>query len=251
MSPPWMPLYVGDYRLDTARLSAAEHGAYLLLIMEHWASGALPDDDRDLARIACMSDREWKITKPRIQRFFVNGWKHKRVLAELQKAADTIGKRRAAAVQMHSKRRAKADAHADAKAHAGHDIRAGTPPTNSSEANASAAEPHPPDPAVESRELFRRGKQVLGSGALVTEVLKAKGGNVALARAVVEQASQAQNSREYVGRILHPKVNGNHSDATSVHAAGRRLAERLEMRSESGGLGGDPDVRLLAQGGRG
>jgi uncharacterized protein YdaU (DUF1376 family) len=137
MSPPWMPLYIADYRLDTARLSAAEHGAYLLLIMEYWAAGSLPADDRQLARIAAMTDREWKAARPAVQRFFYDGWKHKRIDAELSKAASTISKRRAAAEQMHLNRRANARAHAPANADAGHDIRASNNSPTEPEASAS------------------------------------------------------------------------------------------------------------------
>jgi uncharacterized protein YdaU (DUF1376 family) len=160
MSPQWMPLYIADYRLDTARLSASEHGAYLLLIMEYWAAGSLPEDDRQLARIAAMTDREWKAAKPIVQRFFQDGWTHKRIDAELKKAAATIDKRRAAAEQMHSSRRAKAHAHAGANApsdaDAGHDIRASnnSPTDTTSEASASSVvkgrEARPP-PAKASR----------------------------------------------------------------------------------------------------
>ena len=92
----WMPLYIGDYLADTRRLKAAEHGAYLLLIMEYWQAGGLPDDDRQLARIACMTDREWKIARPIIEKRFQPGWRHKRIDAELAKAA-VMSKKRASA----------------------------------------------------------------------------------------------------------------------------------------------------------
>lgn len=93
---PWMPLYIGDYLADTRRLRAAEHGAYLLLIMEYWQTGSLPDDDRQLARIATMTDREWKAARPIIETLFQPGWKHKRIDAELTKASAMSVKRSAA-----------------------------------------------------------------------------------------------------------------------------------------------------------
>jgi uncharacterized protein YdaU (DUF1376 family) len=88
MSRPWMPLWIGDYRADTAHLGATEHGIYLLLIMHYWQTGGLPDDDRQLARIACATDTEWKRAKPIISAFFKQpGWKHGRVEEELAEAA--------------------------------------------------------------------------------------------------------------------------------------------------------------------
>ena len=62
----------------------------------------------------------------------------------------------------------------------------------------------PPDPET---ELFRRGKQVLGknAGGLITELLKAKDGKVALARAAIETASTKHDPREYVGAIIRGK----------------------------------------------
>lgn len=70
------------------------------------------------------------------------------------------------------------------------------------EANASGAEA-PPDPAIPEREYFLRGREVLGnkSGALIANLLKAKGKNVALARAALEQASQKQNPTEFIAAI--------------------------------------------------
>lgn len=197
MSRPWMPLYVADYLRDTRRLTAAEHGAYLLLIMEYWTSGSLPDDDRQLCRIACMSTPEWKRARPNIEGFFHDGWKHKRIDAELAKSQEISSKRSASAKQMHSKRSANADANAEQlDTHA----RASSQPQSQKQDAASAA----PDPEV---ELFRRGREVLGkqAGGMISKLLAAKKKNVALARAAIEQASTKDNPREYVGRI----INGN------------------------------------------
>lgn len=71
-----------------------------------------------------------------------------------------------------------------------------------SEAKASGADA-PPDPSIPEREYFMRGREVLGKGAggIIGKLLKAKGGNVALARAAIEQASQKQNPTEYVAAI--------------------------------------------------
>ena len=59
-------------------------------------------------------------------------------------------------------------------------------------------------------ELFRRGKQILGksSGGQISNLLKAKGGSIALARAAIEQASTKENPREYVARVIAGPRNG-------------------------------------------
>lgn len=69
-----------------------------------------------------------------------------------------------------------------------------------SEANASGADA-PIDPSAAERELFRRGREVLGkqAGGLIAKLLKAKGGNVALARAAIETSATKENPGEYVG----------------------------------------------------
>lgn len=98
-----MPLYVADYLRDTRKLTPAEHGAYLLLIMEYWTSGGLPGDDRQLARVVGMSPAEWRKAKPNVQGFFGNDWQsHKRIDVELAKSAEISSKRSASAKQKHS-----------------------------------------------------------------------------------------------------------------------------------------------------
>lgn len=85
-----MPLYWGDYLRDTMHLSAAEHGAYFMLIGHYWTTGKpLPADDATLIRVSRMTPAEWKHSKPTIKALFIvqaDGWHHKRVDAELERA---------------------------------------------------------------------------------------------------------------------------------------------------------------------
>lgn len=98
MSRPWMPLYISDYLGDTRRLKTLEHGAYLLLIMEYWQRGGLPNDDAELADIAGLDLDAWMAMRPRIVRLFQDGWRHKRVDAELAKA-EAISERRSSSAK--------------------------------------------------------------------------------------------------------------------------------------------------------
>jgi uncharacterized protein YdaU (DUF1376 family) len=54
-----MPLYVSDYLADTGHLSALEHGAYLLLIMNYWKDGVLPSDEGMIRRLAKLTSEQW------------------------------------------------------------------------------------------------------------------------------------------------------------------------------------------------
>lgn len=103
----------------------------------------------------------------------------------------------------------------------------------------------PQDPAIPEREYFLRGREVLGKGAggLIGKLLKAKGGNVALARAAIEQASQKQDPAEYVAAICRgpPTVR-----ATTVHQAkhaeGRAILDELHEFNSRAGSGTDSRI---------
>lgn len=82
---PWMPLYPADYLADTRRLTTEQHGAYLLLLLDSWVSGALPDDDSVLARVAGMDAEGWAAMRPVLARYFqiADGmWIHARLERE-------------------------------------------------------------------------------------------------------------------------------------------------------------------------
>jgi uncharacterized protein YdaU (DUF1376 family) len=93
MNRPWMPLYVGDYLGDTGHLTTTQHGAYLLLMMHYWRKGELPDDDRQLSKITKLPLKTWCEYRPTLQDFFYEGWKHKRIDAELAKMVRVSEKR--------------------------------------------------------------------------------------------------------------------------------------------------------------
>lgn len=92
----WMPLHIDDYISDTDHLTATEHGAYLLLIMKYWREDGLPSDEALIRRYAKLSVEQWAESRDVLAALFENGWRHKRIDAELQKAAEIIEKRKAA-----------------------------------------------------------------------------------------------------------------------------------------------------------
>lgn len=106
----WMPLHIENYLADTGHLTAAEHGAYMLLIMSYWRDGALPADERLIQRMSRLSKDEWAESRDIIAALFQDGWRHKRIDEELAKADDIIEKRRNAALGRHAKSKAGASA---------------------------------------------------------------------------------------------------------------------------------------------
>ena len=86
-STPWFKFYPGDYKSDTGRLTTVQHGAYILLLLDYYATGeAPPDDDIVLAKITlCDSQNEWFAIRKAIARHFeiTDVWRHERCEKEL------------------------------------------------------------------------------------------------------------------------------------------------------------------------
>lgn len=206
---PFMPLYVADYLADTSHLRTIEHGAYLLLICHYWRTGGLPTDDAALARIARMTGAEWRKVRPAIATLFQDGWKHKRIEFELSEAARISAAGRTGGLASAEKRRAKSDSGANDRSTVVEN-RTNDPATNGqalhsqSQSQKKDAAPVGAQPKTDEADLFDRGRKVLGkdAGGMIAKVLKAKGGNVSLARAAIETAATKSNPREYVGAII-------------------------------------------------
>ena len=123
MKYPWIPLYCGDFLANTLHLTAAEVGAYFLLIAHAWENdGWIPYDRAQ--RIARMDNRHWAKARARLEEFFTleqateavpRRYCHGRVSRELAKAAEKSNQNKDAALRMHSKRRANAYAKRHAK----------------------------------------------------------------------------------------------------------------------------------------
>lgn len=95
---PYMQLYVADYLADTMHLDAEEHGAYLLLLFNHWQTGK-PIPKSRLAKIARVSNDRWPSVERSLEEFFNdNGteWSHKRIEADLEMAREAQAQRIAA-----------------------------------------------------------------------------------------------------------------------------------------------------------
>lgn len=248
-----MPLHVPDYLADTAHLNATQSGAYLHLIMHYWQTGSLPDDPAALARIAKLSLFSWNKNCSTIQKFFHDGWKHKRIDMELQKSNEISDKRRRAALQKHSKSSAKADANAPANAEQMHTHArtcAGASPSpkkDSVSPRGDTADVVGEDPRA---RLFRFGKTILVSfgveekrtGSLIGQWLKAKSDPVGLLAAI--QFARDQNVAEpiaYISAIVHGKGYANGHGGQDLSSIAAAMAAEMRQRESAQGTGGSFD----------
>lgn len=235
MNRPWMPLFVADYLKDTRGLTTTQHGAYLLLIIEYWIKGALPNDDKQLARITGMSALEWKKTKPVIQAFFRDGWKHKRLDQEIAKFSDKQTKRqdagkRGGIARANGQAKAKQTAKqkpADAQASSSDSRK------KDSDANASGADA----PTDHRKRLFSEGleklAQITGKGpdacrAFVGKCLKAANDDAVVVLGLIEDAERNQivNPSAWIAAHLKSK------DVSNAKAQGGSLIAALDRALE-------------------
>ncbi len=95
-SLPYMQLYVSDYLADTAHLSAKQHGAYMLLLMNYWQRGkALDNTNERLSFVARLSPEEWEENKGVLSEFFTvenELWSHSRIELDLEKIREKSAK---------------------------------------------------------------------------------------------------------------------------------------------------------------
>jgi hypothetical protein len=112
-------------------------------------------------------------------------------------------------------------------------------------ANATDAAAASIDPSVAERELFARGREILGKkgGGLIANLLKAKGHNVALARAAIEAASQKENPAEYLAAASRGPPAAK--PLTEHQRKQREAKEIVDVLKGSSDSGGSKDIGLL------
>lgn len=181
----WMPLYVKDYLGATSRLTTEQHGAYMLLIMDYWLNGPLPDDDAMLAQIARLSPEQWGKHRPSIERLFSvheGQWRHRRIDREIEAARDrkkqAVERGKAGAKARWEKNNAEneagngesieqaSDKQSSKDSSAPSPAQSSTPPQSKSKAPdskpSSSSQKREPDRSDEAREVFSYWQQTLG-----------------------------------------------------------------------------------------
>jgi len=257
MNPPKMPIHIGDFLRDTGHLRAAGTGAYLMSLFHHGSTGALPDDDEQLAAIARMTRGEWKRMRPIIERFFQSGWRHGRVEEDLESAKQSYEKR-AKAGEKGGKAKAE-NKQSQSNATAGPE----QPLTfnqskKDSEADASGAEA----PIDHRKRLFNEGLQKIaamtGKGpdacrSFVGKCLKAASDDAVTVLGLIEDAERNQVVDPTAWIVARLKPKGDSNGRRTIHEAADDLLAKvraLDTPAPSGicdGTGEGP-IRLLSSG---
>lgn len=169
---PALPLWTDAYLADTRHLTQAEHGAYLLLLMEAWRRPrcCLPDDDVLLSRLSGSPSVEaWQAMKPVVMAFWTldaraSEWTQKRMTKEREFVEKSRRQKRDAA----RKRWKQTEKH-DAAASLPHVQPTPTPtPLDSVSSKKEDTAPNGADHSPEmdmKRAVYEHGKRLLGTKA--------------------------------------------------------------------------------------
>lgn len=113
----WMPLYIGDYMSSTGRLTTEQHGAYMLMIMDYWKNGPIPNDDAVICQITKLHPNAFSKSKALLVAFFEqkeSSLRHRRIDEEKAKAITRVELHHARAVAAADARWKKHDATSNA-----------------------------------------------------------------------------------------------------------------------------------------
>jgi uncharacterized protein YdaU (DUF1376 family) len=252
--PPKMPIHIGDTLRETGHLRALGIGAYVLLQFHQWSTGALPDDDEQLATIARLSAGEWRKLRPAIEKLFEPGWKHGRVEQDLASARATYEARAKA-----GKKGGEAKAEAKQKP-SNATAQLAQPLTynqgkEDSEADASGAVA----PVDHRKRLFGEGLAALarisGKGpdacrSFVGKCLKAAGDDAVTVLGLIEDAERNQTVNPTAWIVARLQPTGNPNGRRTVHDAANDLLAKVHALDAPapGGIrdgAGEGAVRLL------
>jgi uncharacterized protein YdaU (DUF1376 family) len=92
----WMRWNVDGFIAQTAHHDAANTGALVCLRSHYWKNGALPKDDRSLARIARMTPAQWRANRAVLAEHFGPDWSSPELDEQIADAEHRIDKRRQA-----------------------------------------------------------------------------------------------------------------------------------------------------------
>ena len=116
----WFPFYVGDYRAETQGFSHEERGVFVELLCAYChRQSPLPDDDKQLAKLAGLSLSKWKRMRPTIAPIFTvkqGTWHLERLDEQIARGIETSRQRRLAGQKGGKKSWEKRQANAQANA---------------------------------------------------------------------------------------------------------------------------------------
>jgi len=226
-APIW-PVATDAFIADTTHLDAEETGAYMMLLMCLWRQGGegLEDNPKKLARMARVPSRKWnKVWESISPLFQINDGllTQKRVSKDIVKIRERIhqartnGERGGRPKSLKNKEVDKATGSSSVFKN-----KTGSEPDEKLSISISKDTPKGGVPPTDDAELFRRGKEVLGksAGGVIAKLKEAKGGNVALTRAIIETASTKHDPAEYVGAVIRGKEPRRERDRMASPAGG-------------------------------